>query len=314
MVNRIKVLSVGSLGRRNEISIFRKEQGESLKKLGINIDYFNIKGHGFFCYLKNLPVLRKKIKEKNYDLIHAHYGLSGLLSVLQRMVPVVITFHGSDIWQSNIRKISLVASYFSRWNIFISKNLRYNAKCFRKRKSSIIPCGIDLKKFFPVKKLEARKALNMEINKNYVLFSSSFSNKIKNYPLAKEAIKYTHNTKLMELKGYNKKEVNLLMNACDLLLVTSFKESGPLVVKEAMACNLPIVSTNVGDVQEVISDTEGCFITKYDLKDVAEKIKKALNFGKKTSGREKVRQYEMNSIAERIKVFYLKALEIENIR
>jgi len=312
MDEKIKVLSVGSLNRKDKISPFRLEQGESLKRLGVVVDYFNIRGQGFLGYLSNLPALKKEIKEKRYDLIHAHYGLSGLLSVLQRRVPVVITFHGSDIWNIKIRSLCILASYLSAWNIFISKTLKSQAKGLRKKNSSIIPCGVDLKTFFPMDKKKAREQLGMKEGKKYILFSSAFSNKIKNYSLAKEAVKYIPNAELIELKGYSKNEVNLLMNACDALLVTSIKESGPLVVKEAMACNLPIVTTKVGDVEEIINDIKGCFIIRYDPKEAYEKIKKALNFGKKTLGRDKINAYDMNLISERLKYIYFKVINIKD--
>jgi len=314
MAKKIKVLSVGSLGKRNNISPFRLEQGESIRKLGCNIDYFNIRGHGFFGYLKDSPALRKKIKEKNYDLIHANYGLSGLLSILQRSVPVVITFHGSDIWNLKIRPLCILASYLSSWNIFISQALKSKSKGLRKKNSSIIPCGIDLNNFFPMNKKEARKLLGMKEEKKCVLFSSAFSNKIKNYPLAEEAMKYIPETDLIELKGYNKKELNLLMNACDVLLVTSFYESGPLVVKEAMACNCPIVSSDVGDVKWVFGDTAGCYTTSFDPTEVAQKIKLALEFAMKhgrTEGRERIIELGLDSetIAKRIISVYESVLE-----
>jgi len=308
MAKKIKVLSIGSLGKKNQISPFRLEQGESLKKRGFDIKYFNIKGRGILGYLKNLPRLIYIIKTNNHDLIHAHYGLSGMLSVLQRKLPVVITFHGSDIWRPYVRKISLIASYLSNWNIFISKTLENHAAGFRKENSIVIPCGVDLKKSFPIDKTNARKSLGMNKKDKYILFSSSFSKEIKNYPLAKKAMKYIPEANLIELEGYTKEEVNYLMNACNVLLVTSFNESGPLVVKEAMACNLSIVSTKVGDVQEVIGDTEGCYLVSYKPKDVAEKIKMALDFGKRTNGREKIKNYEITLIAERIKNIYYKII------
>lgn len=308
MAKKIKVLSVGSLGRKNQISSYRLEQGESLRKKGFDIEYFNIKGHGILGYLKNLPHLKYMIKTNNYDLIHAHYGLSGMLSVLQRRVPVVVTFHGSDIWRPDVRNISLITNYLSNWNIFISNTLQNRAKLFRKKNSTVIPCGIDFEKFFPTDKTNARNFLNMNKKDKHILFSSSFTKEIKNYPLAKKAMEYIPEAKLIELEGYTKEEVNYLMNACDVLLVTSFNESAPLVVKEAMACNLSIVSTKVGDVQEVIGDTEGCYLVSYKPKDVAEKIKMALDFGKRTNGREKIKNYEITLIAERIKNIYYKII------
>ena len=312
MVKKIKVLSVGSLKGKNQISPFRQEQGESLRRKGIDVEYFNIKGHGIFGYLKNLPRLKYIIKTNNYDLIHGHYGLSGMLSVLQIKLPVVITFHGSDIWIPYVRKISFIASYLSNWNIFVSKTLQNHAKGFRKKKSIIVQCGVDLKNFFPIDKTTARKLLGMNKKDKHILFSSSFAKEIKNYPLAKKAMEHIPEANLIELEGYTKEEVNYLMNACDVLLATSFNESGPLVVKEAMACNLPIVSTKVGDVEEVIHNTEGCYFVSYDPKDVAEKIKMALDFGKRTNGRKNVKKYEINIIAEKIDVTAFMVWLIEN--
>jgi len=154
----------------------------------------------------------------------------------------------------------------------------------------------------------------MKKEKKYILFSSVFSNKIKNYHLAKKAVKYIPNAELVELKGYSKKEVSLLMNACDLLLITSFHESGPLVVKEAMACNCPIVSTDVGDVRWIFGDTAGCYITSYEIGNVENKIKMALEFANKhgkTQGRKRIIELCLDSdtIAKQIINVYKSVLE-----
>jgi len=120
-------------------------------------------------------------------------------------------------------------------------------------------------------------------------------------------------TELLELKGYNRNQVSLLMNACDVILITSFSEGSPQVIKEAMACNLPIVSTDVGDVKEVIGNTEGCYITSFDPKDVAEKIKMALDFDKRTNGRERIKKLGLDSesIAMEIIKLYKNVIQVE---
>lgn len=299
MNSKIKILSVGRSRGSHQISVFRKEQGESLKEFA-PVEYFNIEKGGISGYIKSWIALKKRIKEHKYDLIHAHYGLSGMACVLQRKIPVVITFHGSDIWIPSIRLISLIASHLSAWNIFISKKLREYAKGFRKKRSSIIPCGINLDVFFPMNKDEAKRIMNLNENDRYVLFSGSFNNKIKNYPLAKEVVDQLKNVNLIELKDFSKAQVNNLMNACDGLLVTSFYESGPLVVKEAMACNLPIVSTDVGDVKSVVGDTENCYIVDSYLPEITEKLKLILDNPKRTSGLDRMHQYNLSVIAERV--------------
>ncbi len=296
----MKVLFVSSGNSEFGISPFIKEQGESLEKAGINIDYFLIKGHGLFGYLKNLPRLNKQIKKIKYDLIHAHYGLSGMLSVLQRKIPVIITFHGSDINNSYIRKFSKIAMRLSSYNIFVHKNMK--DKVNAKKKYSIIPCGVNLDNFYVINKSKAQIEMHLNSEQKYVLFAGDFANWVKNSKLAFKVIKTLPEIEMIELKGYTRDQVCLLMNAVNLLLLTSFSEGSPQVIKEAMSCNLPIVSTDVGDVKEIIGDTEGCFICSYDPKDVAEKIKMALDYGKRTNGRERIIKLDLDSdsIAKKI--------------
>lgn len=296
----MKVLIVCSGNSEFGISPFIKEQGESLEKIGVSIDYFLIKGHGLFGYLKNLPRLNKQIKKIKYDLIHAHYGLSGMLSVLQRKIPVIITFHGSDINNSYIRKFSKIAMRLSSYNIFVHKSIKDKANATIK--SSIIPCGVNLDNFQVINKSKARIEMHLNSEQKYVLFAGSFDNWVKNSELAFKVIKTLPEIEMIELKGYTRDQVCLLMNAVNLLLLTSFSEGSPQVIKEAMACNLPIVSTDVGDVKEIIGDTEGCYICSYDPTDVAEKIKMALLFGKRTNGRKRIIELglDSDSIAKKI--------------
>jgi len=302
----MKILIACSGNNPYGISPFIKEQTKSLKNHGINIDYFLIKGKGFLGYLRNLPKLRKKIKSEKVDLIHAHYGLSGMLAVLQRIRPVIITFHGSDI---NIKKnkiIAKIAMKFAAHNIFVEKSLIKKTKA--KKKYTLLSCGVDFDKNFPMDKHLCRKHLGIKLESKIALFSSSFDKKVKNYQLAKEAIDLVGGVELLELKSYSRKEVNMLMNACDLLLVTSFSETGPLVVKEAMAHNCPIVTTDVGDARNIIGNTDGCYITSYDPEDVASKIKKTLKFRGNTNGREKVIHLDLNNIAKEIIHIYKKVI------
>lgn len=292
--NTMKVLIVCS-GNSGEIPYslenhkpFIYEQCQSLIKRGVEVDVFLIKGRGFIGYLQNLSKLRKKLKRKKYDLVHAHFGSSGMLGVMQRLCPVVVTFQGCDINRKDLRMISQIAMKRAKHNIFVSSILADKAKV--KSKYSIVPYGVDLKEtFIPLDKHECRKVLKLGTNERIALFSSSFDRVEKNYPLAKESVELVGGVRLIELgKGYSKNEINKLYNACDLLLMTSIREGSPQVIKEALACNCPIVSTDVGDVKELIKDIEGCYISSYAPEDVAEKIKMALDFGKRTRGRNRI--------------------------
>lgn len=284
------------------------EQIESVRKdYQIEYDTFFIKGKGVVGYLNNLKKLRNKIREYSPDIVHAHFGLSGLLASLQRIVPVVITFHGSDANVPQLKPLSSIGARLSKYKIFVSDKIR--KKINGNNRYSIVPCGINLDIFYPINLKIAREKLNMNPEKKYILFSSSFTNAVKNATLALSAIGMLQfSVELIELKDKSRDQVNLLLNASNLLLLTSTSEGSPQVIKEAMACNCPIVATDVGDIRDVISNTEGCYITTFDPADVAEKINLAFEFNKRTNGRDKIQHFDNNIIAKKIFDIYQKVI------
>ena len=133
--------------------------------------------------------------------------------------------------------------------------------------------------------------MNLSAEKKYVLFAGAFDNKVKNAPLAKEAVSLLrdNNVELLELKGYSRDEVTLLMCAADAFLMTSFTEGSPQVVKEALACGCPIVSVDVGDVKERTQGVERCYVAKTrEPQELAELLRKAMTHERKTKGRERI--------------------------
>ena len=268
---------------------FVVEQAEALKRAGCDVDWFGLQGKGIKGYIKNFPALKRKIKEFHPDIIHAHYGLSGLFANLQRDIPVVTTYHGSDINERKVLCFSNLAMRLSARNIFVSQKTLEIAK--PSKKYTLLSCGIDLSDAQLTSKNEARQEIGLEAYKKYILFAGAFDNAVKNAPLAKEAVALLQddNVELLELKGYSRNEVTLLMYAADAFLMTSFTEGSPQVIKEAMSCGCPIVSVDVGDVRERMVGIEGCYAANTrNSEELADLLKKALAFGKKTNGREKI--------------------------
>ena len=284
----MRILVVASYNK-GRFAPFIVEQAEALKKQGCTIDYYGLQGKGLQGYVKNLPSLKQKVKEFCPEVIHAHYGLSGLFANLQRRIPVVTTYHGSDINDPKAFRFSKMAIRLSAWNIFVSRKNMEKVK--PKRKYSLLPCGIDLSESQLTTKEEARRRLHLEGHKKYILFAGAFDNAVKNSSLAKEAVALLHDTQveLLELKGYNREEVTLLMCAADSFLMTSFSEGSPQVIKEALACGCPIVSVDVGDVKTRTASVEGCFVSEMrEAKVIADLLQKALAFEGKTNGRKKI--------------------------
>ena len=328
-----KLLFVGT-GHGNELPSYVEEQMAALQSCGILVLRYGITGKGVLGYLRSLPALKRAIKQHQPDLIHAHYGLSGLLANLQRRVPVVTTYHGSDINKPNILRFSKIAMRLSAYNIFVSKRniaiaiRRKGDKAMRRLgKYSLLPCGVNLTDDQLTSRAEARKALGIVDDAKIVLFAGAFNNAVKDPALAQEAIdqcaKFTNGLRvfkdlndsaltLVELRGYTRAQVNQLMCAANCLLMTSKTEGSPQVIKEAMACGCPIVSVDVGDVAERVSGVEGCYVVpSREPKDIAQALLKAIAFEGKTNGREKIIEMGLSNeqVAKRLVEIYERLLE-----
>lgn len=284
---QLKVLAVFSgnshkAGTNSFISPFIAEQLESLEKLGVIIEKFPIRKKGIKGYVSSLKELKQAIRKTKPDLIHAHYGLSGLVANMQRKVPVVTSFHGSDIYDFRIRPFSRICHFLSSESIFVSHKLKQK---FSVKSGEVIPCGVDLDIFKPLASLQKN---------NLVVFNGERSNAVKNYPLANAAIKlynegkHDPQLKLIELKKLSRIEVVQLLNEAQLLLITSLYEGSSQVLKEAMACNCPVVATDVGSVGNLITKkSRAGRITSYKPEEITQDIHAVIQ-GNYNKGREEL--------------------------
>lgn len=295
------------------VAPFIYEQVQALRQRGIECEYYLIYG-GWRGYVRALFGIRRKIRKYQPNIVHAHSGLCCLVTVLVRVLlsvggarfSIVSTYHGSDINSRFVRGLSKIAMCGSDYNIFVSEHLRSIAGSLAK--SGVIPCSVDTGMFKPMSQSACRRLLGWDNSKIYILFSKEFSDKVKNYPLAKQAIvilkRKIPNLSLIELYGYDRQQMVWLYNACDAGLLTSFSEGSPQFVKEAVACGCPIVSTDVGDVREVIGGVNNCFLTSYEATDVADKLYQAITIGHLSQSHLAMR-YTTPFVAERIcKIYY----------
>lgn len=302
------------------------ERIRELENEGVEAEYYLIRGKGILGYIREIPRLRKKIGEFKPDVIHAHFGLSGLLANLAiRKVPVVVTYHGSDINNPSVYRYSKCAIRLSAWNIFVSQKNMDKAGAQNSKKASLIPCGIDDTLFVPMGKEECRERLKNEgvrelesERKKYVLFTKMFDDPVKDYPLAKAVIELTNErvkelknerVELLEFTGYTREQTVLLMNAVDAILMTSKTEGSPQVIKEAMACGTPIVSVDVGDVKERICGIDGCYVAETrNPEELADLLEKSLSFNGKTNGREVLMKQNLSNtlVAQKLLEIYAK--------
>lgn len=319
--------------RPDGINAYIKEQVEAITQVmcdapsgkckveSVKCEFYLVRGKGVSGYIREIPKLRKVIRAFKPDIIHAHYGLCGLLANLStRRIPVVTTYHGSDINVPRSRRYSNWSLRLSAWNIFVSQHLLDAIDATKYQNTTLIPCGVDLMDDQLQSREEARKALGWSEDEKKVLFAGMFE-EVKGPELAMDAIARVNieelrvksgKVELIEMKGYTREEVNRLMCAVDCLLMTSKSEGSPQVIKEAMACGCPIVSVDVGDVAERVNGVDGCYVvgsyelTNERISELVKAIQKAFAFNGKTKGREKIITDGLDNaqIAERIIKIY----------
>ncbi len=287
----MRVLFVSSGNKRNGISPLVLNQGESLRKNGVCVVYFMIKGKGVTGYLSQRSELRKTVKKEGIDLIHAHYSLSGMLSTFSMTGrPIVVSLMGSDVYAAFFWKILVrLFSYYS-WKAVIVKTEAMKKK-IRLHNLHVIPNGINMETFKPLDPLESKKKSGFDSKTKHILFLADPARKEKNFPLAKQAchllLKQT-SSKLHVIFEKPQSDIPVLLCAADVLLCTSKHEGSPNVIKEAMACNCPVVTTNVGDVDRLTGEITGCYIANHDPEEIASYLFKAIHLGKRTNGREQI--------------------------
>jgi len=310
--------------KKFEIIPFIRDQGRSLEKQGVSVDYYPVIGKGPLGYLKAGLALRHILKENQYDLIHAHYIHSGLAAMLGAgKVPVVLSLMGDDAYGTyiGVNKVSLLSRVNTLLTFLvqpfvkaiISKSSNIEKFVYLKKKSYVIPNGIDVGKFKPYKNRNMR---DMPANKKkQVLFLGDKANVRKNYPLARDAVDLLCRTDVELINPYpvSHEAIPQLLNAADVLVVPSLMEGSPNIVKEAMACNCPIVTTDIGDVRWVLGNTEGCYIASFEASDFSKKIQSALEFSDtvgRTNGAERIKELGLDAetVSKRIINVYTEAL------
>lgn len=297
----MKVLLVHSgnaVGGDSARYTFVQEQGRSLEQLGCEVEYFAVVGKGMRGYLRNVKPLRKKMQEWKPDVVHAHFGLCGMVAVLaaRKKVPVVITCHNGETLTKYGNIISSLAIHRADYTICVAQHI-YDKLYLKPKTYMIQPCGIDMKDLPLVDKAKAIKEMGLSIDKINILFGGSFSNARKNAPLAQAAIALLKrdDLNLIEMKGFNRHQVAMLFNACDMLLLPTKSEGSPQVLKEAMACNCPIVATDVADISYLLQGVTNSYVTTFDPSDVADKIRRVIECGDRTNGRERINELKLDN-------------------
>lgn len=284
-MNVLVVTNMWPSSEQGEYGIFVKEQLEGVKKyypdVTFQVYYINGKKSSI-SYLKSIFNINFILLTNKFDLIHIHFGLSGLFTLFNPIIkyPIVTTMHGSDLNKVGssrlINFISQLVAYRSTMVLLVNNSM-LDRLISIKYKVSILPCGINTSFFRPLQRCKK------EPNEIIIGFPSSKQRVVKNYSLFKQIIslleeKIQRKVRVVEFSNKSRIEIHKSLNEIDLLLMTSLSEGSPQIIKEALSCNTPVVSTNVGDVSNLLNGVNNSYIVEsFDPYDFLRPIIRILN-------------------------------------
>ena len=309
------------------LGAFVPDQVRSLQAAGVDVDTFVIDpGKTRLNYgLKVAPLLRR-LRSRRYDLVHTHHTYS-LLTVLAAkrlagvLVPIVLTSHENEItdprhktrtWHpsSYLRHALGFKRFVARGASFIILvNSQLDAVVPTRKKYEVIPCGIDLEKFKALDQRACRACLGIPLDAKVVFFPGRPWLDYKRFPLAQATFDMVRRrvpeAVLVTGGAARYDQMPLYFNASDVVLQTSFSEASPAVVKEALACEVPVVSTDAGDTREIIDGVPHCFICSPDPSELANRVLSSIG-QRAVGGRERLRALglSLDQVAARIITVY----------
>jgi teichuronic acid biosynthesis glycosyltransferase TuaC len=308
---------------------FVEEQITSLITSGVDVEVLHVDRdeRGMSAYIGIGRTVRGKVAQYQPDLVHIMYGgvLANSVTRALNNVPTIVSFCGSDLLgqRSSGRIRGLIAKYGviasrkaarrATGIVVKSKNLRDALPRFiDSSKVRIIPSGIDLTNFKPLEREQCRLQLDWNRQQFCILFPANSGDPIKRPELARAAVAILRNrgvpAELKNLRGVSHKDVPLWINGSNVLLITSVHEGSPNVVKEALACNVPVVSVDVGDVRERTNGIEGCYVAAPEPAAVADKLQRVYESHGRIAGRKAVEELSLERVAARLREFYQQTL------
>jgi glycosyltransferase involved in cell wall biosynthesis len=310
--------------QRPDWGVFVYDQVESLRALGVDVELLAFDAAGRArAYLLAAREMRRMLRRRGrrVDVIHAHYGLCGVVARMQVGLPVIVTFHGNDLVAPvddsgrptfHARREALLGK-LAAWGatrcIVVAERLK---PLIRPRQAVTIPMGVDLDTFKPMPRDVACRKLGLAEDRKRVVFVARPDNFIKRFDRAEAAVARLReqgwDVELLPVYGVAHDRVPLYLNASDAMVLTSLQEASPMIVKEALACNLPVVATDVGDTAERLRGVSNCALCTMEPDDIAAKLASVLSGGERSNGREAVESLSLPNVAQRVLAVYREVL------
>ena len=283
---------------------FVRDQVDCVRRAGVDVEMFSFPV-GSREYPRAAAAIRRILRAERFDVVHAHYGLAGWCAALAGARPLIVTFHGTDVRhpitgflsRRLVRRLDLVA--VASRALFSPEGGR-PALPRRPGADAVMPCGADLERFRPIPRAQARERLGLEPDGRYLLFPAAKERAVKRYDRALEVARRT-GAELMSGEGIDSERMPDWMNAANAVIVTSDNEGFGLVAVEALACDVPVVSTPVGIAPFLLSRIDGCLTAPFDVGRWAEALAPHLdNDDPRVAGRGPAGWFSAGLMADRV--------------
>ena len=292
---------------------FVREQVDAVRAAGVEVELFSFPV-GSSQYPRATMAIRRILRRERFDLVHAHYGLAGWCAALAGARPLIVTFHGTDVRhpvsgflsRRLVGRLDLIAA--ASQALFSPEGDR-PALPKRPGANAVLPTGANLERFRPMPRGNAREQLGLEPDGRYLFFPAATSRPVKRFDRAEEVARVAR-AELLSGDGVDSEQMPLFMNAANAVLVTSDNEGFGLIAVEALACDVPVVSTPVGIAPFLIHGIEGCLAAPFDAARWAEALRIHLEApDPRVAGRDRAAWFSVQLMADRVVEAYRDLLQ-----
>ncbi len=293
---------------------FVRDQVAGLVRQGVDAELLSFP-LGKRALVRSVGQIRRRLRAQRYDLVHAHYGLAGWAAALAGASPLVVTFHGTDVRHRIVGllsrrllgRIDLVAG--ASRALFSEEASRPGLPVDVAGAVAVLPTGADLDRFAPSPRAAARDRLGLDPDGRYLLFPAAPSRPEKRHDLAAEVARRT-GAELLTLGSAEPERMPDWVNAAAAVLVTSEYEGFGLAAVEALACNVPVLSTPVGVAPMLLGGVEGCLVGPFDAETWSRTAQEHLDAADpRIEGRDRAGWFSAGLMAERVVAAYSELLD-----
>jgi len=307
---------------RPDLGVFVADQISAIRDRGVEIDMLHVDraDGGRRAYRQLAARAQAAMADKQPDVVHVLYGgvMADVVTRAAAPAPVLVSFCGSDLLggrsgRGPARVAEAIGVLASRRAALRAAGIIVKSRNLLEKLPSslpeeciwVVPNGVDLERFRPLDRESCCATLGLDVTRQHVLFPAAPGRPEKRFALAEAAVARLRSpVELHALAGRPHEEVPLWLNAVDAVLLTSAYEGSPNAVKEALACNTPIVSVDVGDVRERVDNVRGCAVVEADPSALATALEAILARGGRSDGRGKVSELSRERVAETVAGIY----------